>query len=80
MSVVALLVFERLKRGGGVQEILILLDETRQGIADDVMGPGASSRRVPADAAPVLSATSGVHAAGGAVPGRRDQRLAGGAV
>lgn len=40
VSVAALLVFERLKRGSGVQEILILLDETRQGIIDDLMGSG----------------------------------------
>ncbi|WP_336082348.1 hypothetical protein [Nocardia sp. SSK8] len=46
VSVAALLVFERLKRGGGVQEILILLDETRQGVVDDQLQSGEISSKL----------------------------------
>ncbi|MFC0541903.1 hypothetical protein [Kutzneria chonburiensis] len=38
-GVAALLLFERLRREGGVQEILLLLDQTTQGIRDGLLGP-----------------------------------------
>lgn len=45
-GVAALLVYERLRQDGGVQELVLLLDQTRQGIADGTLTPDEVHERL----------------------------------